>query len=138
MAFTGVDVYAVRQYTSPNDPDKENPTVFDLGALDARIMAHLKDSHMSTEVTDSGPKMNIGSAAFSYDVVRFGLKGMRNFLHPQTGKEVKFDVKSISIRGRNYEGVSDQVMDLLPAALIAELASEIMTQNKLGEEEQKN
>jgi hypothetical protein len=138
MAFTGIDVYAVRKYVSPNDPDKENPTVFALGALDARMLSHLKDIHTSAEVTDNGQKINMDAAMFNFDVVRFGLKGFENFIHPQTGNQVKCDVKAVSVRGRNYETVTDPVMDLLSPALITELAQEIFSQNQLSVDEEKN
>jgi hypothetical protein len=70
--------------------------------------------------------------------VKFGLKGLENFIDPQTKKPVVFDTISVSIGGKNYDAVSDPILALLGNELRSELSEEILKENSLTGEQKKN
>ena len=70
--------------------------------------------------------------------VRFGLRGLENFLDPRTKEPVKFDTVSVSLNGKNYNGVSEPILAMLGKSLMDELADVILKENAISEEERKN
>lgn len=130
-------------YVSKYDKDADNPTVWELGLLNPVVRAKLQDFTTTYEAdpadhTKVKAKVTINLNERMLDLVRFGLRGFRNFLHPQTKKPIEFDTVSVSRFGGNYRVVSDEVLKFIPFEVIEELAGEISKQNKLTEEETKN
>jgi hypothetical protein len=142
MAMMGVNIYETRQYISKNEPDKDNPSIFILGILDPNIRAHIDDQTTQMEFSAGGPqekaKANIAIGKRSLLAVKFGLKGLENFIDPQAKKPVVFDKISVSIGGKNYDAVSDPILALLGNELRNELSEEILKENSLTEEQKKN
>ncbi len=143
MALIGVNIYETRKYISKLDKDVSNPTKFEIGILDPDIRAYIENKISSFEVsTQAGSKaparasMNLTERNLL--VCKFGLKGIDNFIHPQTKKPVKLDVVSVSIHGKNYSGVSDEILKMLGNELRMELAEEILRENTLSGDEIKN
>ncbi len=140
--FTGINIYETRPYTSKNDPDKNNPTTFHIGLLDPILRAHLEDKSVIFEKSSPSPKdpvtTNYNVNIRNIDVVKFGLRGLDNFLDPQTKEPVKFDTISTSIKGKNYTAVSERIILMLGKKLIDELAEVILEENILSEDEEKN
>lgn len=142
MAFTGINIYETRPYISKLDPDKNNPTIFHIGVLDPILRAHIEDQAAVFEKSSNNPndpaRATINQNMVYINTVKFGLKGMDNFIDPQTKKPVELDTISVSINGKNYTAVSETIIKLLGKKLINELAGVILSENELSEEEAKN
>ncbi len=141
MAITAVDVGKTRDYIAKNDPDRENPTVWKLGILDARIKSYLEDAATSFEFGAGGAegqaKTTLNLNAQAVEIVRFGLKGFSNFVDVD-GKEVKFDTIARAVGGKSYNVVAESVLSLIPYNTIKELAKDIQKDNEFSEQEEKN
>lgn len=130
-------------FISKYDTDKEHPTIWKLGMFDSVVRAKIQDFITTYEADPSNPKnikarVTINLSERMLDIVRFGLKGIENFMHPQTQKLIQFDTVSVVRFGKNCNIVSDEVLKFIPFEVIEELAGEISKQNKLTEEETKN
>lgn len=140
--LTGINIYETKPYHSKLDPDKDNPTIFHIGSLDSYLRAYIEDQTTSFEFSSKNPKdpakANINASKRNLLVVRFGLKGLDNFLDPRDNKPVKFDTVSVAVIGKNYTAASEEILSMLPKALIDELAEVILAENTLSEEETKN
>ena len=140
--LTGINVYETQDYISKLDLDKKNPTIFKIGCLEPMIKADIEDEVTSFEISSSKnsdpAKTNLKINKRNIMAVKFGLKGLENFMDPQTKKPVKFDTSSISKGGKNYNIVSDDIIALLGLKLINELAERILLENQLSEKERKN
>lgn len=142
MALTGVNFAEEREYISPKDPDKENPTKFKLGLLDPFVRSYIEEQTTRMELGSGGPDApaGVGFSQIKNDIltVRLGLVGIENYLHPETGKPVEFRSTSRNIGRKMYTMVSEQVVSLMPTDLLHELAEEIRRDNRMTEEESKN
>jgi hypothetical protein len=140
--LTGINIYETKPYKSKLDPDKENPSIFHIGMLDSYLRACIEDQTTSFEFSSKNPKdsakANINASKRNLLVVRFGLKGLDNFLDPRDKKPVKFDSLSVAVSGKNYMAVREEILAMLPKTLIDELSEVILEENTLTEEESKN
>jgi len=142
MGLIGIDNGEIREYISKYDPDTANPTIFKLGPLDARLKNAIMDGITNYSLGPGGDSepanitLNINQRNF--EIVRFGVRDIVNLLDPRTKKPVKFDTVSVPKAGKNYKAVSDVIMDMIPLAVMKELAGEIMKDIGLSEEEEKN
>lgn len=139
---TGINIFEIKPYVSKSDPDKENPTTFQIGALDSFVKAHIKDQTTTFKVSDDGPDAQAEAVLLvskgSILVVKFGLRGLDNFIDPQTNQPVKFEFKEVSLGGKKYPAVSDDILRLFSQELIDELAGVILSANKVTKEQAKN
>ncbi len=140
--LTGINIYESKPYTSKLDADSGNPTVFQIGLLDSMLRAFIEDQTTSFEFSSKNPKeaakVNINASKRNLMVVKFGLKGLENFIDPRDKKPVKFDTVSVPVNGKNIKAVTDEIVSMFPKALIDELAEAILAENVLSEEEAKN
>ncbi len=140
--LTGINIYETKPYHSKLDPDKNNPTVFHIGSLDSYLRAYIEDQTTSFEFSSKNPKdpakANINASRRNLLVVRFGLKGLDNFLDPRDKKPVKFDTVSMQVNGKNYNVLSDEIITMFQKALIDELSEVILAENTLSGDEAKN
>ena len=140
--LTGINIYESKPYRSKLDADTSNPTVFNLGLLDSHLRAFIEDQTTSFEFSSKNPKdpakANINASKRNLMVVKFGLKGLENFIDPRDKKPVKFDTASVPVNGKNYNVVTDEIVSMFPKALIDELADVILAENTLSEDERKN
>jgi len=140
--LTGINIYETKPYKSKLDPDKDNPSIFHIGSLDSYLRAYIEDQTTSFEFSSKNPKdpakANINASKRNLLVVKFGLKGFDNFLDPRDKKPLKFDTISTAINGKNYSAVADEIISMLPKALIDELSEVILSENSLSEDEEKN
>lgn len=140
--LTGINIYESKPYTSKLDADAGKPTVFQIGLLDSMLRAFIEDQTTSFEFSSRNPKepakANINASKRNLMVVKFGLKGLENFIDPRDGKPVKFDTVSVPVNGKNYRAVTDEIISMFPKALIDELAEAVLAENLLSEEEAKN
>ena len=140
--LTGINIYESKPYKSKLETDAGNPTVFNLGLLDSHLRAFIEDQTTSFEFSSKNPKdpakANINASKRNIMVLKFGLKGLENFLDPRDKKPVKFDTVSVPVNGKNYNVVSDEIISMFPKVLIDELADVILSENTLGGDEAKN
>lgn len=139
----GINATETQDYISKHETDKEKPTIWKIGTLDSILKSKIQDVSTVYETDPVNPKIvraratiNINERAL--DIVRFGLKDVVNFIHPQTGKPIQFDTVSVNRFGKNYNVVSDEVLKVIPSKVLAELAEEISKQSGITEEEAKN
>jgi len=142
MALIAVDVNAVREYSLKCD-DGDDKTVFQIGTLDAPLRAYIEDKGLSYSVNASAPKdapanVSMNMNARSLEVVRFGLRGWKNFKDAQ-GREIQFDRVSQAVPGiGNRHVASDSSLRLLKMDWIKELGKEITGDNFIEAEEKKD
>lgn len=112
--FVGLDNKEVIEHISELDPEKGNPTKFLLGMISC-----FDRTRLAVKIE------NKDDPEIFYDIVKKGLKGIKGIKNKQG--EVK-----------DYDAITDDVMDLLPAAVVKELFFQIININFLSEEEAKN
>jgi hypothetical protein len=71
------------------------------------------------------------------DAVRFGLKGIRNFVD-RMGSEIKFRTIKRNVNGITYQVVADDVLRYFDLETIEELATELRRLNTVTQAEAKN
>lgn len=140
--LTGINIYETKPYKSKLDKNKENMSVFHICPVDAHLRAYIDDQTMSFEISSNNPKdqakATVAANRRNLLLVRFGLKGLEGYLDPRDNKPVKFDTVSVSVNGKNYNVITDEILAIFPKALIDELSEVISGENTLSEEERKN
>jgi hypothetical protein len=136
----GIDISATIEYVSKFETDKENPTVWELGILSHRLKAKLDDLITTFEMNPREPetgraKTTLNLKEQNINVLRFGIKGIRNLIHPQTGNPITYKPISKAIDGRNYSVCPDELIDMIPPNVTNELVTEILKLSKLTGEE---
>lgn len=127
MAFRAITKSKIHRYSSPNDPDQENPTVFLLRSLSARERATIRDKHMDfgMETDSAGQSQGAGIHLKVYgqnlDTCATGLTGWENF-RDEAGAEVTCPTIHRSI---GPPVVKEEALDFLPQEILTELAAEI-------------
>lgn len=133
-----VDTNVVRDYTLERDRG-ENPTVFELGVMDGVLGPYLIDKYSQVSQTKGESQVvTMKGGSYMLDVVRFGLKGWRNFVDKE-GKPVPFKRSQMNIPNiGNRWVVDEQCLRALEAEWITELANEIHGDNTVSEADAKN
>jgi hypothetical protein len=141
--ITGINIADTKDHISKYDPDKEKATIWKIGILDSILVSKIQNVVTTYEAEPGNPrniraKATVNIKEQALEIVRFGLKGFENFLHPQTNEPIKFDFVSISRFGKNYNVVSDEILKIIPSKVLEELAEEISKESGLTEPERKN
>ena len=140
--FTGIDRNETKRYKSPNDPDLSNPTIFTLGLLDPSIRNTIEDSTSSFDIDPKNPndkpKMNFSLGKRNHLIVKYGLKGFEGLVHPKTKEMIKFETTTGHFGGKLIEGVSEDILNMLPSNIKTELAVGIWNDEKYHEDDAKN
>ena len=140
--LTGIDINSTREYVSKLDPDKEHPTVFYIGLLDPVLRAEVDDESSTYEMSSTNPndkaRVRLNWNKRQITAIKFGLRGMDNFLDPQTAKPVELRFDTIQYAGKMRNAVPDRIIAMFPNELRQELAEVILNESKLTEGEQKN
>jgi hypothetical protein len=140
--LTGIDINATRKYVSKLDPDKDSPSVFHIGVLDPVLRAEIDDDSSSYEMSSSNPndkaKVRLNWNRRQISAIKFGLKGLDNFLDPQTKKPIELSFETIRYAGKMREAVPDRIIAMFSSELRQELAEVILNESKLSEGERKN
>ena len=118
--------------------DKVNPTIWVLGALDSITKMEMFSILAPVEKTDKSEEYNprINPLQFNIELVRFGLKGFKNFMFNKD--PVEFKTEKISRYGKTYQVVSDETLGKIPVKVLNVLADEILRIQEVTEEERKN
>jgi len=143
MAVIGINVYDTKKFISRHDTDKENPTTWEIGVLDSLLKAKVKDGstvfeYDPQEPSNSKAKTTLNINQSNIDIVRFGLKGVENFIDPRTKKPVEFNTIAITRSGKSYNVVTDEILRMIPPPILDELAKEINKNSDISGEEEKN
>ena len=112
--ISGIDLNEVVDFTLKED--KENPTIWKLGAIPSLKLATIAGQSLSNAISQT------------ISVVKLGLRGWENF--QVAGKEVEY--KS------DDNGVLPELLDIIPVKVLTELGNKVLEINKLSEEESKN
>jgi len=140
--LTGIDINSTRQHVSKLDQDKDNPTVFHVGLLDPVLRAEVDDESSSYEMSSTNPndkaKVRLNWNKRQIMAIKFGLKGMDNFLDPQTRKPMELKFETIHYAGKMRDVVPDRIISMFPNELRTELSEVILNESRLSEGEQKN
>jgi len=140
--YQAFDVNQVKEYSLINDRG-EDRTIFLLGVLDSKLEFFLADKTKSFGLNtksqeDSPATIHLEIDVHNWRVVKYGLKGWKNFKNPKTGEDYPFRTQVENIQGvgpRN--AVHADSLDLLKP-IIKELAKEILQINKVTEQDEKN
>jgi hypothetical protein len=140
--LTGIDVNSTRKYVSKMDPDQENPTMFHIGLLDPVLRAEVDDESSTYEMSSNNPndkaRVRLNWNKRQIMAIKFGLKGIDNFLDPQTNKPIDLRFDTINYAGKSRNVIPDRIIAMFPSELRQELAEVILNESKLSEDEQKN
>lgn len=131
-----ISVGQIKEYPLKND--KKNPTIWLIGPLDSITKSKIISSFGRIEVVDNKPvyiQKDIDSQN-NFTIVKYGLKGFKNFL--LNGKEVEFKANKEKVFDREIEVVSEDILRMIPLFAINELANEIWGENRVSEELEKN
>jgi hypothetical protein len=113
-----------------------NATIWIIGAIDSIQKAQIQATWVEIEEgADGEKKLSRNKSTFvttDFDIVRYGLKGFKNFGNAQfvTEKRKLFD--------REVEVVSDDTLKLIPIEIIRELSDAIWTGNQVSRDLEKN
>lgn len=114
--ISGIDLKATVEYCMKDD--KENPTVWILGPLTSSALSRIASA------SGAGDPMKQ-----MVELVRFGVKGWRNFKLGEQEVEFKTDVDG---------SIPISLLDIIPIKAIIELGTELLAINKLSPKEIKN
>jgi hypothetical protein len=139
MSIVALNLSAVKTFYSKYDPSEgDERTEFTLGAIDGFVNAAVFDKALEWKSSDAGTQTaSVKMNEMDMEVVRFGLKGMRNF-KDRDDNEIPFTTQNRTIMGKDYQVVSQDVLRAIPTVVIRELCAEIRTLNTLTKEEGKN
>lgn len=140
--LTGIDINSTRKYVSKLDPDTNNPTVFHIGVLDPVLRAEIDDESSSYEMSSINPndkaKVKLNWNKRQIMAVKFGIKGMDNFLDPQTNKPIEVKFETIHYAGKMRESLPDRIIAMFPSELRQELSEAVLNESRLTDDERKN
>ena len=132
-----ISVGQIKEYVLKND--KTNPTIWLIGPLDSITKSKIIASFGRIEIVDNKPVYVQGNIDFTQNnfvIVKYGLKGFKNFL--LEGKEAEFKTNKEKVFDREIEVVSEDTLKIIPLFAINELASVIWGENQVSEELEKN
>jgi len=119
MSLIGIDKNEVLEFSSASD-NTEPKTVFVIKTIDNKS----KMSIFSKVITPDGQVDVHGLQSQSYDILKMGLKEVKNLM-------VKGEVK-------NFAQITDDVINTLPMMTLIEVASKVIEFNFLSDNERKN
>jgi len=105
----GISLNEVLEYSSVKD-EGEPKTIFLIGNITHKDKIRLFDGMDTSKVAMSK----------AFDVLKIGLRGIKN------------------LNGKDYESITEEVLELIPFEVIGELLGKIVEFNRLGEAERKN
>lgn len=137
-----VNIYATKPVISRYETDLENPTIFHVGVLPAAVRAALEDAQTRIETSSKNPNekalVTINIKQHRLLALRFGLKGIDNGVDPRNQKPVEFSTVSYSLKGKNYNIVTEEIVDMIHPKVQEELTEIILGESNLSEAEEKN
>ena len=137
MAIKALDLHTTKRVSFPGD--KDNPTIWIIGAVDSRVYGHLSDASLVVAVDPSNPDgdadVKLANHALAFSVVQCGLKGYENFKDDKGDVAWKTERKTVG--SKSYEVVHTDILSLVPGKVLSWLSKQIMAINSLGADEEK-
>lgn len=142
MAIKAINLGTLKSITFP--ADKEDPTVWDIGAIDSRVLGHLRDKATDLKINpddpEAGADISLGMNEFHFQVAQFGLKGFTNFQgedekKPGKVKDVMYGTQRKTVGKVSYEVCDDVIVAMIPGNVLQFIASQVLEMNNLGEDE---
>lgn len=148
MAIKALDLGKTRKFVSKLD-DGDDPTIWHIGALSSRDKGAIRDSATSfsfsnddlararaaskgepvPEDEDATLDTKVEKAKMEFEAVRRGLKGWENFLGPD-GNAIPYRTVVRDVGGGVKKSVvPNDLLDMIPLAVISELSTAIMDDN---------
>lgn len=137
MSIDPIAVGQIKEYQLKRD--KENPTIWMIGPLDSITKSKIVSSFGRIEIVDEKPVYVQGDIDFAknnFTIVKYGLKGFRNF--KLNGEEVEFKTVKEKVFDIDMEVVAEETLKKIPLFAINELSSVIWGENQVSEELEKN
>ncbi len=141
MAITAINLGTIKSITFP--ADKEDPTVWEIGAIDSRVLGHLRDKATDLKINpddpEAGADISLGMNEFHFQVAQFGLKGFSNFQGGEDKKgkscDVMFSTGRATVGKVQYDVCDGVIMAMIPGNVLQFIANEVLKINNLGDEE---
>ena len=125
------------EYTLKNDT--ENPTIWIIGPLDSMTKGKMVSQYGKVEIQNGKPvyvEKDIDAAMNNFSIVKYGLKGFKNFI--LNGVEVEFKTTKEKVFDHEIDIVAEETLQKIPLFAIAELANVIWGENEVSEALRKN
>lgn len=133
MAIFAIDLNKTQSLPHPDD--KDDPTIWEIRALDSRMMGRLSDDALSFGVDPNDPEgdadVKMANNQLSYNTVAVGLIGWQNYKTPE-GDDIAFVTTKRNIGGKAYDVVADDALRTVPGHVLTWLAKEIRAMNDLN------
>lgn len=121
MAITGIDKDETYEFTSKYDTG-EPKTIFLIGVLTQKERLDFLKAFQGDKEELDASKMQ----EQSYKVLEKGLKGIKNLYNRKTKKH------------EDFNKITEDIIEMLPIGVVAEVAQKIIQENFVQEGEQKN
>lgn len=121
MAITGIDKDEVLEFTSKYD-DGEPKTIFKIGVLSQKDKLALFKEFQGEDKDLDIVKMQ----EKSYEVLKRGLKGIKNLYDKKSGKH------------KDYTEITEDIIDKIPMQVLVEVSQKIIESNFVTGQEAKN
>ncbi len=118
---------------------EDGATTFKLKPLDVFLMGYIYDNASTLSGKQGTDEVGIHTRMNQTNIecVRHGLAGFVNFAEAK-GNQVQFKTQKAVLNGRQYDVVSDEIMNMLGVRLVQELAGEIKKISEVSKAEEKN
>ena len=140
MAIKTLNLDAEWEFQSKHDDAKgtDDATVFVLGTLSNRLLSYLQDKATTFKGTDeTNVEASIMNSSLAIEVFKYGVRDIRN-LPDAEGKMIPFEAQKKNIHGIDVKAVKSCILDVLPKAIVMEVADELQKRNELSEDDAKN
>lgn len=137
MAIRAIALHTSKSLSHPDD--KDDPTIWEIGAVDSRVLGMLQDKAARIEVdptqldAETGVSMSQNEVAFM--VAQFGLKGWVNFKDEKG--DVQFQTEQKVLGNRKYDVVKSDLLASIPFDVIQWLSTQVEKLNTMKPDEAK-
>lgn len=146
MAIKALNLTHVRDYVCKDD-DPSDPTVWKLGTLSSRDVGAIRDSvtrvsfnpRSAGSESDDNYTTTVERSKMDMEAVRRGLKGVENFIDPETNQPVSLKLVLRDVGGGVKKSVvPNEFLDRIPTDVLRELSEQIMGSNEMEPEAEGN
>ena len=138
MAIRALNLHTTKKISHPDD--KDEPTIFEIGAIDTRTLSKLNDAAlvvgMDPNQPDAEADVKLANKTLAFETVQFGLRGWEN-LRDDKG-DIKFETESRVIGAKKYEIAKGDLVSLIPEDVVQWLSDEIKKLNNVSKTEAGN
>lgn len=138
-----IDYVLIEDPAHPRHGDKAvgTPTVFVLGTVSPRIQGIVADKATrfvaDPKTVQEEMSMDFAPNQANYDLVRYGLRGWKNFVDDQ-GLPIEYKTTKRNLGGVQLDAVVEDAMSAMKLEWITELADQLRRINEVSETEAKN